>query len=206
MLVPSDLVILWWNWPPEHWMELQDGASMIFLEEPPPGLVANSAMTPEQLDTAALFVDKLIELGVLERPVEPLANSFPLFLVPKALTGQWRCMADGKSGGQNLVCTSDAVHLGTPDDILPYLYKGEQRLCWTSRSSSTCSQLSQAIASIWAWSTRRPARSGAMPLALWAIGTPPGLWVVLATHFSNWSPKDAPSFMAHPDAMTSSVT
>jgi hypothetical protein len=97
---------------------------MKFLEEPPPGLVANSAMTPEQLDTAALFVDELIKLGVLERPVEPLANSFPLFLVPKALTGQWRCIANGKSGGQNLVCTSDPVHLGTPDDILPYLYTG----------------------------------------------------------------------------------
>jgi hypothetical protein len=97
---------------------------MNFLEEPPPGLVANSDMTEEQLVTATQFVEKLIALGVLERPREPLVNNFSLFLVEKTTRGEWRCIADGKSGGQNDVCSSDPVHLGTPDDILPFLYTG----------------------------------------------------------------------------------
>jgi hypothetical protein len=118
------LVVLWWNWPPEHWGELRDGASMNFLEEPPAGLVANSAMTDKQLETAVQFVDELISLGVLERPAEPLQNNFPLFLLEKAERGQWRCITNGKSGGQNDVCSSDPVHLGGPDDILPFLYTG----------------------------------------------------------------------------------
>jgi hypothetical protein len=121
---PKNLVVLWWNWPREHWLELREGASMNFLEEPPPGLVENSVMTDEQLETATQFVDELIELGVLQEPPEPLQNNFPLFLVEKAIQGQWRCIADGKSGGQNDVCSSDPVHLGTPDDILPFLYSG----------------------------------------------------------------------------------
>jgi hypothetical protein len=59
-------MVLWWNWPPEHWDELRDGASTNFLKEPPPGLMANSAMTDEQLKTAVQFLDKLIGLGVLQ--------------------------------------------------------------------------------------------------------------------------------------------
>jgi hypothetical protein len=121
---PKNVVVLWWNWPREHWEELREGASMNFLEEPPPGLVKNSVMTEEQLDTATLFVDELIDLGVLQEPLEPLRNNFPLFLVEKSIPGEWRCIADGKSGGQNDVCSSDPVHLGTPDDILPFLYSG----------------------------------------------------------------------------------
>jgi hypothetical protein len=121
---PKHLVVLWWNWPPEHWTELREGASMNFLEEPPPGLVDNSDMTPEQLDTATAFVDELIALGVLQIPTEALRNNFPLFLVEKVTKGDWRCIADGKGGGQNDVCSSDPVHLGGPDDILPYLYTG----------------------------------------------------------------------------------
>jgi hypothetical protein len=97
---------------------------MNFLAEPPPGLVANSEMTEQQLETGAEFVDELIALGVLQIPLEPLLNSFPLFLVEKVVQEQWRCIADGKSGGQNDVCSSDPVHLGSPDDILPFLYTG----------------------------------------------------------------------------------
>jgi hypothetical protein len=97
---------------------------MNFLEEPPKGLVDNSSMMAEQLETAIKFVDELIKLGVLRRPQEPLQNNFPLFLVEKSTRGQWRCIADGKSGGQNDVCSSDPVHLGTPEDVLPFLYTG----------------------------------------------------------------------------------
>jgi hypothetical protein len=48
---PHHLVILWWNWPREHWKELRDGVSMNFLKEPPPGLVDNGVITDEQLET-----------------------------------------------------------------------------------------------------------------------------------------------------------
>jgi hypothetical protein len=58
---PKHLVVLWWNWPPEHWDELQDMASMNFLQEPPPGLVDNSAMTADQLETTISSVNELIE-------------------------------------------------------------------------------------------------------------------------------------------------
>jgi hypothetical protein len=97
---------------------------MNFLEEPPLGLVKNSVMTDDQLETATQFVDVLIKLGVLQEHPEPLMNNFPLFLVEKAIQGEWRCIGDGKSGGQNDVCLSGPVHLGTPNDILPFLYSG----------------------------------------------------------------------------------
>jgi hypothetical protein len=49
---------------------------MKFLEEPPPGLAPDSQMTPEQLNTAALFVDQLIELG-------PWPIAFPFSWYPR---------------------------------------------------------------------------------------------------------------------------
>jgi hypothetical protein len=115
---PQQLVVLWWNWPRDHWNELRDDLSMNFFDEPPQGLVDNGEMTKEQLETATEFVEELIGLGVLKLPSETLLNNFPLFLVEKVIRGQWRCIADGKSGGQHNVCSSDLVHLGTPDDIL----------------------------------------------------------------------------------------
>jgi hypothetical protein len=91
---PKQVVILSWNWPPEHWVELREGASMNFLTEPPPGLVTNSEMTEQKLETAAQFVGKLIALGILKKPLEPLLSSFSLFLVEKVIQEQWRCIAD----------------------------------------------------------------------------------------------------------------
>jgi hypothetical protein len=80
-------------------------------------------MANKQLGTVTQFANKLIDLGVLlQKPLEPLQNNFPLFLVEKLVRGEWRCIAAGKSGGQNDVCSLDPVHLGTPDNILPYLY------------------------------------------------------------------------------------
>lgn len=57
-------------------------------QEPEPGLVKNSAMTAEQLETATGFVNNLIDLGVLQKPTEPLKNNFPLFLVEKSVKGR----------------------------------------------------------------------------------------------------------------------
>jgi hypothetical protein len=43
----------------------------------------------KQLETATGFVDELIDLGVLQKPLEPLQNNFPLFLVETTIKGQW---------------------------------------------------------------------------------------------------------------------
>ena len=123
---PTHLVVLWWEWPPEHWTALREGSSMNFLLTPEGGITKNSPMTPEQLETAILFVDELIRLGVLwEQDPSDIRKNMPLFLVPKpGQEGQWRCIADGKAGGQNEVCVNDPMHLLQPMDVLPRLYPG----------------------------------------------------------------------------------
>ena len=99
---------------------------MNFMLKPQPCKVANGEMTPKQLETAEKFVDKLISLRVLvSQQEENILNNFPLFLVPKPRQpGEWRCIADGRRGGQNDVCLSDPLHLLQPQDILPRLYPG----------------------------------------------------------------------------------
>ena len=44
---PKSLVVLWWEWPQEHWEALQEGSSMNFVLEPASGIVENTKMTPE---------------------------------------------------------------------------------------------------------------------------------------------------------------
>ena len=99
---------------------------MNFMLQPKTSKMDNFNMDEEQLETATRFVDELIHLGVLvEREERQAENNFPLFLFPKpGQTGQWRCIADGKAGGQNEVCLSDPLHLLQPQDILPRLYPG----------------------------------------------------------------------------------
>lgn len=121
------LVLLWWEWPPEHWEELRVGATMNFLKLPAAHLTQNSRMTPTELETAVDFVDELISLGVLELvpPNETLTNNCPLFLVPKpGQPGQFRCIADMKKGGQNAGCVGDPVQMTSPQIILPLLNEG----------------------------------------------------------------------------------
>jgi hypothetical protein len=124
---PQKLVVLWWEWPPEHHAALRLGVSMNFLDTPVPGLFANAKMPPEELATAISFVDELITLGVLE-PVpagEVLSNNCPLFIVPKpGQPGQYRCIADMKRGNQNAVCGPDPCQMTSPGDILPLLNHG----------------------------------------------------------------------------------
>ncbi len=77
---------------------------------------------------AVAFVTELIELGVLIRAADigvEVCNNFPLFLVPKAgQPGQYRCIADGKRGGQNSNCVPDTCMMTSPDHILQRLYRG----------------------------------------------------------------------------------
>ncbi len=124
---PTKLVLLWWEWPEEHWKALRFGISMNFFREPPPGILPNMKMDEEQLQLAEKFIEQLSSLGVLGDAIKDgveIRNNFPLFLVPKAgQPGEWRCIADGKAGGQNACCISDPCLMTAPDHILPYMYR-----------------------------------------------------------------------------------
>ena len=92
------LTILWLEWPKIHWDELRDGASMNFMEPPPPGLAPNQELKGEALTTAVRFIEELAYLNVQRKAAthEKIFNNFPLFLVPKSgQPGEYRCIADG---------------------------------------------------------------------------------------------------------------
>ena len=121
------LQLLWWEFPPEHWDEIREGCSMNFLTEPDGGIKENAAMTSEQVDIASEFIDELWQIGVFELipdGVDMKANA-PLFAVAKpGQPGQWRIIADMKSGGQNEHIGRDPTHLPRARGILEKLYTG----------------------------------------------------------------------------------
>ena len=121
------LVVLWWEWPERHWDSLRLGTSMNFLRSPKPGFIPNQEMDAIQLGLAVDFVEDLIRLGVVKRASDHgivVLNNFPLFLVPKlGQPGQYRCIADGKRGGQNDCCVPDPCIMTSPDHIIPSLYR-----------------------------------------------------------------------------------
>ena len=124
---PEHLVVLWWEWPRQHWEDLRLGVSMDFMITPTPNISVNQDMDGATLDTASRFVDELIALKVLclPPPSFTIVNTFPLFLVAKPhQINQYRTIADGKQGGQNDCCVADPCHMTSPDHILPYLYRG----------------------------------------------------------------------------------
>ena len=86
---------------------------MNFLLKPTEDIFPNAKKTEDQEATAITFMDKLISLGVLQEQWEnQVWNNMPLFLVPNpGQEGQWRCIADGKAGSQNIVCVNDPMHL-----------------------------------------------------------------------------------------------
>lgn len=84
-------------------------------------------MTAEQLGIAIEFVDELLSLGVLEESPDddPVLSTCPLFVLPKAgQPGQWRIIANAKTGGQNACVGSDPVVLPSADYVLRQLYSG----------------------------------------------------------------------------------
>jgi hypothetical protein len=121
------LQLLWWEFPPEHWEDLRNGCAMNFLSEPTAGVKENSPMTDEQVEIAAEFIDELWHIGVFELiPDEcEMKTNAPLFAVAKAgQPGQWRIIADMKSGGQNEHIGKDPTHLPRAHGILERLYTG----------------------------------------------------------------------------------
>ena len=122
---PSELDLIWWEWPQLHWDDLRTGSTMNFMEAPTPSRVPNQELKGPALKAAIQFVDGLISLKVLclPPPSVTVLNYFPLFLVPKPMQpNQFRTIADGKSGGQNEVCVGDPCLMTSPDYILSYLY------------------------------------------------------------------------------------
>lgn len=124
---PSQLQLIWWEFPPEHWTALREGSRMNFLVQPEAKDNPNAPMDQEQLDVAAAFVDELLALGVLltaEDGLEILLNA-PLFVVPKeGQEGEWRVIADMLRGGQNSCMGSDPVFLPRQGHILDQMYQG----------------------------------------------------------------------------------
>jgi hypothetical protein len=121
---PQCLQLIWWEFPSESWEAIRDGSSMNFLITPDGHLEPNSPMTDEEKAVATKFVDELIRLQILV-PAEKLQGNCPLFCVAKPHEpGAYRCIADAKSGGQNVCMGKDHVYLVRTEDILPRLYTG----------------------------------------------------------------------------------
>ncbi len=85
---------------------------MNFMDTPIPGLVPNQESTGTALEAAMSFTDELINLGLLglaEGHYE-VVNNFPLFFIEKlGQPGQYRGIADGKAGGQNVMCVGGSM-------------------------------------------------------------------------------------------------
>jgi len=98
---------------------------MRFQINPGAELVPNPVMTSEQHAVVEIFVNELLELGVLRPAEKPLRRVCPLFVVAKAgQPGQWQCIADMRRGGQNDCCSLDPICLPCTHDMLPMLYSG----------------------------------------------------------------------------------
>ena len=100
---------------------------MNFLQELPTIITPNAEMDESGLEAAREFVDELILLGVfreIDEGMKILSNA-PLFVVPKpGQPGQWRCIADMKTGGQNSCIGADPCFLPRTGHILEELYAG----------------------------------------------------------------------------------
>jgi len=124
---PQRLQILWWEFPREHWDELRNGCSMNFLRPPPPRDTPNNPMDEIATRVASEFIDELLEIGAMG-PLPPGVDPWviaPLFAIPKeGQPGQFRVIADFRSGTQNQSCGADPVFLNRPTHILEQLYCG----------------------------------------------------------------------------------
>ena len=124
---PTELQVLWWEFPPEHWDDLREGCRMNFLAVPAHRLEPNGEMDEDQRRVAIEFVDELVNLGVVSPPPpgRPILATTPLFVLPKeGQPGQWRVIANMKVGGQNAGAIGGPVYLNRPRHILHQMYKG----------------------------------------------------------------------------------
>jgi hypothetical protein len=123
---PTQLQLLWWEFPPEHWTPLREGSRMNFLRLPEPVIKPNAYMDNEQRDVGAAFVDKLLELKVLGLlDDDDILLNAPLFVVPKeGQEGEWQVIADMLRGGQNMCIGNNPVILPRISHVLDLMYEG----------------------------------------------------------------------------------
>ena len=122
---PKYLQALWWEFPVAHREAVRVGSSLRFMVDPGTEIVPNPKLTPEQAEVVATFIEELIALGIVKEATRALRRVCPIFVVEKpGQPGQWRCIADMKSGGQNEFCSLDPIFMPSVHDILPHLYNG----------------------------------------------------------------------------------
>jgi hypothetical protein len=123
---PTQLQLIWWEFPREHWDVIRDGSPMNFMEAPPSVIHPNGSMDADALRTAGEFMDELILLGVLiESSPELVETNAPLFAIPKdGQPGEFRVICNMKDGGQNAYISGDPVYLNRAAHILSQMYAG----------------------------------------------------------------------------------
>ena len=122
---PTQLQLLWWEFPPEHWTEIREGSTMNFLTTPPPVIHDNADMDEAGQAAAVEFTEELIALGVLRPGNGIVQTTAPLFVVDKpGQPGQFRVIADMLRGGQNLHIGADPTVLPRVTQIADQLYSG----------------------------------------------------------------------------------
>ena len=123
----TQVQLLWWEFPSEHWDALREGSPMNFLRDPVHIVQPNSAMTEEQLVIAVQFFDELVDLGIFKELLEDeiMLTNAPLFCLPKAgQPGQWRILADMRKGRQNEAIGADPTIFPKASVILDQMYCG----------------------------------------------------------------------------------
>jgi hypothetical protein len=123
----KELQLLWWEFPSEHWKGLREGCSMNFITEPIVTFTPNAPMDEQQSAIAGAFLDELRKLGVVQLVPKnrSVVCNAALFCVPKpGQPGEWRVIADMKTGGQNAHIGKDPVFLHQPEAILTQMYAG----------------------------------------------------------------------------------
>ena len=117
--------ILWWEFPPQHWVALREGSKMNFAKEPPSIIHDNAPMDDDQRATAVEFVEELRSLHIIGniRAGAKILSNAPMFVVPKeGQPGQWRVIADMLRGMQNDCIAPDPTVLPRISLILDQLY------------------------------------------------------------------------------------
>ena len=77
------------------------------------------------MEAATKLTDELIELDVVHEAAteDQKVNNFLMFWLQKLYQPcKYRCITDGKAGGQNGVCVRDQCQMTIPYHILPHLY------------------------------------------------------------------------------------
>jgi hypothetical protein len=121
----TQVQLLWWEFPSEHWDALREGSPMNFLRGPAHLVQPNLDMTEEQMAIAVRFFDELVDLGIFKELLEgeEMLTNAPLFCLPKACQpGEWQILADMRKGRQNEAIGADPTIFPKASMILDQMY------------------------------------------------------------------------------------